>query len=131
MPNPQTNPAPETSEGLTASESSLGKALALILRVLPLARQPERASEVQKALRQTAALIDSARQTHAAEFSLQAAPAESVAAEMVAMVAAAVAAMLDRPHRVISVVPIEVSVPHLNVWALEGRSQLFVSHKVR
>jgi hypothetical protein len=39
--------------------------------------------------------------------------------------------MLDRPHRVISVVPVEVSVPHLNVWAFEGRSQLFVSHRVR
>jgi hypothetical protein len=133
MPNPPTSPAAETSEGLTASEASLGKALALIHRVLPLLQLPERALEVQKALRNTAALIEAARQAHAGERGLQPAPAPAdlVEAEIVAVIAAAVAAMLDRPHRLVSVVPVEVSVPHLNVWAFEGRSQLFVSHKVR
>ena len=133
MPNPQTSPAAETAEGLTASESSLGKALALIHRVLPLLEKPERALDVQKALRNTAALIEAARQAHAGQCRLNpaSAPSDLVEAEIVAVVAAAVAAMLDRPYRLISVVPVDISVPHLNVWAFEGRSQLFVSHKVR
>jgi hypothetical protein len=131
MSNPQTSRAAESSEGLSAGESSLGKALALIHRVLPLLEQPDRALEVQKALRNTAALIEAARQAHAGERGLKPAPGELVEAEMVAVIAAAVAAMLDRPHRLISVVPVDISVPHLNVWAFEGRSQLFVSHKVR
>jgi hypothetical protein len=133
MPNPQTSPATETTDGLTASESSLGKALALIHRVLPMLEQPARASDVQKSLRNAAALIEAARQAHAAERGLTSAPAANdlVEAEIVAVVAAAVAAMLDRPHRLISVVPVDFSVPHMNVWAFEGRSQLFVSHKVR
>jgi hypothetical protein len=133
MSNPLTSPAGETSEGLTASEASLGKALALIHRVLPLMQLPERALDVQMALRHTAALIEAARQAHAGERGLRPAPASTdlVEAETVAVIAAAIAAMLDRPHRVISVVPVEVSVPHLNVWAFEGRSQLFVSHRVR
>ena len=125
--------AAESAEGLTASESSLGKALALIHRVLPLLEQPERAMDVQKALRNTAALIETARQAHAAERRLNplSAPADLVGVEMAAIIASAIAVMLDRPHRVISVVPVEISVPHLNVWALEGRTQLLVSHKVR
>ena len=133
MSNPQTSPSAETSEGLTASEASLGKALALIHRVLPMLQLPERASDVQRALRNTAALIEAARRSHAGERGLLPAsvPGEQVAAEIVAVVAAAVAVLLDRPHRVISVVPVEIAVPHLNVWALEGRSQLFISHKVR
>ena len=133
MSNPQTSPAAETSEGLTASEASLGKALALIHRALALLQLPERALEVQKTLRNTAALIEAARQAHAGERGVQPAPAPAdlVEAEIVAVIAAAVAAMLDRPHRLVSVVPVEVSVPHLNVWAFEGRSHLFVSHKVR
>jgi len=133
MPNPPTPPAAETSDGLTASEADLGKALALIHRVLPSMQLPERASDVQKALRNAAALIEAARQSHAGERGMQPSPASAdlVEAEIVAVIAAAIAALLDRPHRVISVVPVEVSVPHLNVWAFEGRSQLFVSHKVR
>ncbi len=133
MSHPQTSPPAETSEGLTPGESNLGKALALIHRVLPLLRQPERAGDVQKALRNTAALIEAARQAHAGEPALApaSARAEPVEAERVAVIAAAIAVMLDRPHRLVSVVPVEIFVPHLNVWAFEGRSQLFVSHKVR
>jgi hypothetical protein len=114
---------PESSDGLTASESSLGKALALIHRVLPLLQQPERALDVQRALRNTANLIESARQSHAAECRLN--PPAAVGVEMAAIVASAIAVMLDCPHRVISVVPVETS------WAAQGRSQLLVSHKVR
>jgi hypothetical protein len=133
MSNTPTLPDAETAEGLTASESSLGKALALIHRVLPLLQQPERALDVQKTLRNAAALIEAARLAHAGQVGLNPAPApgDLVETEIVAVVAAAVAAMLDRPHRIISVVPVDISAPHLNVWAFEGRSQLFVSHKVR
>jgi hypothetical protein len=123
----------ESSDGLTASESSLGRALALIHRVLPQLQEPGRAADVQKALRNAAALIESARQAHAAgrQLNQPSGPADAVGVEMAAIIASAVAVMLDRPHRVISVVPVVVPVPHLNVWSLEGRSQLLVSHKVR
>ena len=52
-------------------------------------------------------------------------------AEIVAVIAAAVAAVLDRPYRLVSVQPVPAPVPHLNVWALEGRTQIFQSHKIR
>lgn len=130
MANPQTS---EMTDGLTASESSLGKALALIHRVLALLQQPDRDLEVQKALRDSAAQIEAARVAHASERGLKPAPVGDalVDAEIVAVVAAAVAVILDRPHRIVSVVPADISTPHLNVWAFEGRSQLFASHKVR
>jgi prophage DNA circulation protein len=133
MPDSPTSPSAELSDGLTASESSLGKALALIHRVLPLLQQPERDADVQKALRNAAALIEAARQAHAGQPATSAAPAltETVESEIVAVVAAAIAVLLERPHRIVSVVPVDIPVPHLNVWAFEGRSQLFVSHKVR
>lgn len=133
MSNPQTT-STDAPDGLTASESILGKALVLIHRAIPFMQKRESAGDVQKALRNIAALIDSARQTHAAEQGIGAASANAadlVEAEMVAIVAAAVAALIDRPHRVVSVVPADTTVPHLNVWAFEGRSQLLVSHKVR
>ena len=133
MPNTPTLPEAETDGGLTASESNLGQALALIYRVLPQLREAERKSEVQKALRGAASLIEAARLAHAGQAgSVTAAVAEDVvAAEIVAVVAAAVAVMVGRPHRIISVAPVHVEVPHLNVWAFEGRSQLFKSHNIR
>ena len=51
--------------------------------------------------------------------------------EIAAVIAAAVALVLDRPHRVLAVQQVTVPVPHLNVWAWEGRTQLFMSHKIR
>jgi hypothetical protein len=51
--------------------------------------------------------------------------------QLVAVISAAVAAVLDRPYRLVSVQPIVAPVPHLNVWALEGRTQIFQSHKIR
>lgn len=129
------NPRPETSDGLTASEAILGNALVLIHRALPLLRQPDRAADAQKALLDAASLIETARLAHAGERGSQTAPVpvppEPVEDEIVAIVAAAVAVTLNRPHRVVSVVPADISTPHLNVWAFEGRSQLFVSHRVR
>ncbi|HWD18869.1 MAG TPA: hypothetical protein VHB20_06285 [Verrucomicrobiae bacterium] len=121
------------NDELTASESNLGKALALIHRALPAARLPERAGEVQAALRAAAALVEAARQTHSTELGLTSGSSASghVEAAIVAVIAAAIASLVGAPHRIISVAPAPVTQPHLNVWAFEGRSQLFVSHKVR
>ncbi len=55
----------------------------------------------------------------------------SVESEIVAVITAAIAIILDRPFRLVSVQPLAVSESHLNVWALEGRTQIFHSHKVR
>ncbi|HWD17672.1 MAG TPA: hypothetical protein VHB20_00205, partial [Verrucomicrobiae bacterium] len=56
---------------------------------------------------------------------------EQIPAEVVAVIAAAVAVILGRPHRVVSVEPALVQTPEVNVWALEGRMEHFMSHKVR
>jgi len=51
--------------------------------------------------------------------------------EIVAVIAAAIAAVLDKPHRVISVQRVLVPSPHMNVWAFEGRVEHSMSHRVR
>jgi hypothetical protein len=51
--------------------------------------------------------------------------------EIVAVIAAAIAAVLDKPHRVISVQRVTLPVPHLNVWAYEGRVEHSMSHRIR
>jgi len=51
--------------------------------------------------------------------------------EIVAVIAAALAAVFDKPHRVVSVQSVAVPAPHLNVWAFEGRIELTMSHRVR
>lgn len=51
--------------------------------------------------------------------------------EIVAVIAAALAAVFDKPHRVLSVQPVSVPVPHMNVWAFEGRIELTTSHRIR
>ena len=58
--------------------------------------------------------------------------ATAVAPQLAAVIAAAVSVVLDRPYRLVSVQQVTVPVvPHLNVWAVEGRTQIFMSHKVR
>ena len=47
------------------------------------------------------------------------------------LIAAALAAVFDKPHTVIAVKPVAVPAPHLNVWAFEGRIELTMSHRVR
>jgi hypothetical protein len=51
--------------------------------------------------------------------------------EIVAVIAAALATVFDQPHRVVSVQPVIVPAPHLNVWAFEGRIELTTSHRIR
>lgn len=127
---------PAPSDPLAEAESSLGHALALIHRILPRLDEPGRAAEVQAALQKATACVDSARQAHQRRFAPGAAAAPAavqtrVAAETVAIISAAVTAVLDRPYRLVSVQLVAAPVPHLNVWALEGRTQIFQSHKIR
>jgi hypothetical protein len=51
--------------------------------------------------------------------------------EIIAVIAAAIAVVLDRPHRVVSVQPAVALAPEGNAWAMEGRVQQFLSHRVR
>jgi hypothetical protein len=65
-------------------------------------------------------------------------PDDRLSAELAATIAAAVAAALPEPHRILAVQPVTGPAPTnlpfvapINTWALEGRVQLFSSHKVR
>ena len=122
---------------LTPVEANLGKALVLIHRVLPRLDDPARRTEVQSTLSQAVALLEAARTDHAggtAEANPLGAQsvATTVAPQIAAVIAAAVSIAIDRPYRLVSVQQVSVPVvPHLNVWAVEGRTQIFMSHKVR
>ena len=132
MSNPTQPP-----DDLSPAESNLGKVLALIHRVLPRLDDPARKAEVQTALCNAAALLEAARAAHSGGVaSLPPIGAQQVATavapEIAAVIAAAVSVVLDRPYRLVSVQQVTVPVvPHLNVWAVEGRTQIFMSHKVR
>jgi hypothetical protein len=119
-------------------ERSLGTALALIHRALPRLDEPGRAAEVQSALSRAASLIEGARAAHAGTAgSPAAAPADpravatTVDAEIAAAIAAAVSIVFAQPYRLVSVQKIALPVPYVNVWALEGRTEIFQSHRVR
>jgi hypothetical protein len=119
---------------LAEAEAQLGQALALIHRILPRLDEPARGAEVQAALQKAGRCVEFARQTHQRTVSLL--PSVSgvhtaLDSELVAVISAAIAAVLDRPYRLVSVEPAAAAVPHLNVWALEGRTQIFQSHKIR
>ena len=122
---------------LTPAETNLGKALVLIHRVLPRLEDPNRNNEVQAALRQATSLLEAARAAHAGSVPMAIPPgaqnvATSVGPQIAAVIAAAVSVALDRPFRLVAVQQVTVPVaPHLNVWAVEGRTQIFMSHKVR
>jgi hypothetical protein len=124
------------SDDLTPTEANLGKVLALIHRVLPRLEDPARKAEVQSTLGRAVWLLEAARSAHAggaAGIPLGAQMvATAVAPDIAAVIAAAVSVVLDRPYRLVSVQEVTVPiVPHLNVWAVEGRTQIFMSHKVR
>jgi len=77
--------------------------------------------------------IEAAREAHALETGVVVGSGAnaSVESETVAVIAAALAVLLGRPYKLVAVNPLAVPAPHLNVWALEGRTQIFISHKVR
>ena len=127
QPNPPgAQPLPDD---LPAGESQIGRALALIHRVLPSLDDPERAESVQGALRQAAAQIDAALQAHE-RWRARVGP-EAIPGETLALIAAAVATVVGRPHRVLGVEKAPVAVAWVNAWAIEGRFQHYSSHKVR
>lgn len=132
MSNPTQPP-----DDLSPVELHLGQVLALIHRVLPRLDDPARKAEVQSALNKAVSLLEAAR--HAQGSGVVSLPplgsqqvATAVAPEIAAVIAAAVSVVLDRPYRLVSVQQVTVPVvPHLNVWAVEGRTQIFMSHKIR
>ena len=132
MSNPTNLP-----DDLTPAEANLGHVLALLHRVLPRLEDPARKAEVQSALAKAVSLLEAARTAHAggaaAVIPLGAQNVSTaVGPQMAAVIAAAVSVVLDRPYRLVSVQQVTVPVvPHLNVWAVEGRTQIFMSHKVR
>lgn len=132
MSNPINSP-----DDLTPTEANLGKVLALIHRVLPRLDDPARQAEVQSALGKAVSLLEAARTAHSGGGGLTIPlgtqnVATAVAPQLAAVIAAAVSVALDRPYRLVSVQQVTVPVvPHLNVWAVEGRTQIFMSHKVR
>ncbi len=130
-------PPSATEPDLTPAESKLAQALLLIQRALPRLDDPARAAEVQAALRRAGTCLEAARRAHEQDFAPRKAAAgpqrvaTSLAPEIAAVIAAAVAVTFDRPHRLVSVQQVQTPVPYLNVWALEGRTQIFHSHKIR
>jgi len=128
-----TDPAGQLPGELPATELNLGRALALIHRVLPRLEDPDYANDVQSGLRRAGAFLEAARQAHASEMCVTVAgnAQAGVDSETVAVIAAAVAALLGKPYRLVAVQPVVAPAPHFSVWAMEGRSQIFMSHKVR
>ena len=124
---------------VAAVETNLGQVLAVIHRVLPRLDDPDRSADVQSALKKAGALLDAARTAYEQGLTPKTpAPgaeqkvATRVAPEIAAVIAAAVSVVLDRPFRLVAVHQVPVpAVPHFNVWAFEGRTQIFQSHKVR
>jgi hypothetical protein len=122
---------------LGPAEANLAQALILIQRVLSRLDEPARAAEVQAALRRAGACLEAARHAHEQDLAPRPAAggpqrvATSASPEIAAIIAAAVAMALDQPHRLVSVQQVQTPVPYLNVWALEGRTEIFQSHKIR
>jgi hypothetical protein len=133
----QETTAPDAPDNLTVAETHLGKVLAAIHRALARLDDPARAGDVQSSLRSAIAALETARLAHERDMTGRRAisPAQrvttGVSPEIAAVIAAAVSVLFDRPFRMVSVQPVAAPVPHLNVWALEGRTQIFQSHKVR
>jgi|SRR5208337_3659842 len=134
--NQESGPTSATGD-LRPAETQLAQALFLIQRVLPRLDEAARAADVQSSLRRAGACLEAARRAHEQDFSPRqpiAGPqrvSTGVPPEIVAAVAAAISVVLARPYRLVSVQQIQTPVPYLNVWALEGRTQIFQSHKIR
>jgi len=122
------------ADDLTPTETNLAKALALIQKALPRLDDSARKSEVQSILGRAIALIDAARAAHGGATNAVGSHsvATTVPPHIAAVIAAAVSVVLDRPYLLVSVQQVTAPiVPNLNAWAVEGRTQIFMSHKVR
>lgn len=124
----------QSTQNLEEVERNLGGVLALIHKVLPRLDEPARAGEVQTSLSRAASLLDSVRVALGGSAKAPADPravATTVEPEIAATIAAAVSVLFSSPYRLVSVQKVVLPVPHVNVWALEGRSEIFQSHRVR
>jgi hypothetical protein len=119
----------------SAVEARLGQALGFIHRILAKLDEPSKAADIRAAFRKSANLLESAREAYEHALAPAGTGAQRVATavdpEIAAVIAAAVAVLFQRPYRLVSVQQVATPVPHLNVWALEGRTQIFQSHKIR
>ncbi len=114
---------------LSAAEAHLGRALALLHRAIPRLDDVDRADAVQSTLDFALQEITAARAAHhKTVVSLR--PA-AVDGEVLALIAAAVAVVVGRPHRLLGVQKVAPTVTWVNAWAMEGRFQHYSSHKVR
>lgn len=118
-------------------DASLGQLLVLLQRLVPRLDDPDRAPEIQQGLTTAGACLEAARKAYdkfiaqARTTVLSASGQPKVESEVVAVIAAAISAILGQPYKLLSVEPVPAAAPHLNVWALEGRTQIFQSHKIR
>lgn len=129
MSTPQTTVASVPNAEPPEAELHLGRVLTAIHRVLPRLEDLDRADDVQSALIAAAAQLEAARAAHGRWMErVRPAAAES---ETLALIAAAVAVVLGRPHRVLDVKKAAPAVTWVNAWAIEGRFQHYSSHKVR
>jgi hypothetical protein len=133
MNPPENNKSGPADGNLAASEANLGHTLTLIHRALAHLDDPSRAMTVQSALLRACDYLDKARRAHASELGVAIASpsAAGIESEIAAVIAAAVSVVLGRPHRLVSMEPVAQFAPAMNAWALEGRTQIFMSHKVR
>jgi hypothetical protein len=129
-------PADSSMDEWSEVDQGLGQAMVLLNRMVSRLDDIDRAGEVQASFRSATACLEAARQAHqrvvnSRQVMMNIAAQAQVESEIVAIIAGAVAAVLDCPYRILSVEPLPVPAPHLNVWALEGRTQIFQSHKIR
>lgn len=134
MSTEQKNAAPAPDE-LSQLEASLGQALVMIHRFLPRLDDTSHADEVQNGFRQILGCVTAAQAAHQklveARRPIHVGGQAKVDSEIVAVIAGAIAAVLGQPYRLVAVQPMPQPAPHLNVWALEGRTQIFQSHRIR
>jgi hypothetical protein len=109
---------------LSEAEEQIGSALALIHRVLPRLDEPARAGEVQAALRKAAALLESAACASSCN-------GKDATPEIIAVIAAAISTVLTTSYRLVSVSKVTVPATPSSAWAMQGRSLIFQSHKIR
>jgi hypothetical protein len=122
---------------LSTVEQHVGHALAIIHRVLPRLDDPARASEVQAGFEKAITALKNACAVYGSPEAASAVATTTagavVAPEIAAVIAAAVSVVLGQPYRLLDVQKVSLPevISHLNVWAFEGRTQIFTSHKVR
>jgi hypothetical protein len=145
-----------TTQTSLPAEAHLGQALAILQRLLPRLEGDPQRDEIQTALRQTVAVIqqilphlDGAAKLGDVQAALRQAAAHLEAAqagfepkptapgdgpvngELLAVISAAVAMVLDRPYRIVDLHRSAPVVTWINAWAIEGRFAHYSSHRIR